>query len=83
MPEEMREVVCGLIRDGYKKHTPYGQAAGQRNMAKFLKESMDETYGGAWHVIVGTEFGSYVSHEMGSLMYATIGPINVFLYQHG
>ena len=83
MPEAQRAEVGGIIKDAYRKHTPYGQASGQRDMAKLIKETLDDKYGGAWHVIVGSNFGSFVTHEMGSLLFASIGATNVFIYQHG
>ncbi|MBA0580928.1 hypothetical protein Gorai_023126, partial [Gossypium raimondii] len=32
----------------------------------------DSTYGPAWHCIVGTSFGSYVTHSLGGFLYFSI-----------
>ncbi|KAK8567524.1 hypothetical protein V6N12_006107 [Hibiscus sabdariffa] len=36
-----------------------------KRLALALKKEFDSTYGPAWHCIVGTSFGSYVTHSLG------------------
>lgn len=38
-------------------------------LALSLKKEFDEVYGPAWHCIVGTSFGSFVTHSVGGFMY--------------
>ncbi|KAL3366713.1 hypothetical protein AABB24_011432 [Solanum stoloniferum] len=38
-------------------------------LALTLKKEFDEVYGPAWHCIVGTSFGSFVTHSIGGFMY--------------
>lgn len=35
-----------------------------KELAEVVKREFDEKYGGAWHVIVGKAFGSFVTHEV-------------------
>ncbi|KAG9137968.1 hypothetical protein Leryth_022459 [Lithospermum erythrorhizon] len=40
-----------------------------RSLASTLKREFDGVYGPAWHCIVGTSFGSFVTHSVGGFMY--------------
>ncbi|XP_030458014.1 uncharacterized protein LOC115678735 [Syzygium oleosum] len=40
-----------------------------RALACTLKKEFDGVYGPAWHCIVGTSFGSFVTHSVGGFMY--------------
>ncbi|KAF5191154.1 Dynein light chain [Thalictrum thalictroides] len=41
-------------------------------LACTLKKEFDEVYGPAWHCIVGTSFGSFVTHSVGGFLYFSI-----------
>ncbi|KAK4400078.1 Dynein light chain, cytoplasmic [Sesamum angolense] len=41
----------------------------------------DSTYGPAWHCIVGTSFGSYVTHSLGGFLYFSIDKVYVLLFK--
>ncbi|CAA0820825.1 Dynein light chain type 1 family protein [Striga hermonthica] len=49
-------------RDSLEKFTA-------KTLAFTLKKEFDGGYGPAWHCIVGTSFGSFVTHSMGGFMY--------------
>ncbi|MED6216874.1 hypothetical protein PIB30_012042 [Stylosanthes scabra] len=40
-----------------------------KTLALTLKKEFDGVYGPAWHCIVGTSFGSYVTHSVGGFLY--------------
>lgn len=40
-----------------------------KTLALTLKREFDGVYGPAWHCIVGTSFGSFVTHSVGGFMY--------------
>ncbi|KAL8042135.1 hypothetical protein ABFX02_09G031500 [Erythranthe guttata] len=40
-----------------------------KTLAFTLKKEFDGVYGPAWHCIVGTSFGSFVTHSVGGFMY--------------
>ncbi|KAL6318792.1 hypothetical protein AAG906_001265 [Vitis piasezkii] len=40
-----------------------------KTLAMTLKKEFDGVYGPAWHCIVGTSFGSFVTHSVGGFMY--------------
>lgn len=46
-----------------------------------LFQEFDSTYGPAWHCIVGTSFGSYVTHSIGGFLYFSIDKVYVLLFR--
>jgi dynein light chain LC8-type len=40
-----------------------------KQLAFAIKKEFDKTYGPAWHCIVGTNFGSFVTHSVGGFLY--------------
>ncbi|XP_061373512.1 uncharacterized protein LOC133315850 [Gastrolobium bilobum] len=40
-----------------------------KTLAFTLKKEFDRVYGSAWHCIVGTNFGSFVTHSVGGFLY--------------
>ncbi|KAK6931618.1 Dynein light chain, type 1/2 [Dillenia turbinata] len=52
-----------------------------KRLALALKKEFDSAYGPAWHCIVGTSFGSYVTHSLGGFLYFSIDKIYVLLFK--
>ncbi|KAG8082260.1 hypothetical protein GUJ93_ZPchr0014g47358 [Zizania palustris] len=52
-----------------------------KRLALALKKDFDTTYGPAWHCIVGTSFGSYVTHSMGGFLYFSVGKVYILLFR--
>ncbi|XP_061375291.1 uncharacterized protein LOC133317441 [Gastrolobium bilobum] len=50
-------------------------------VALALKKEFDSTYGPAWHCIVGTSFGSYVTHSHGGFLYFSIDKVSILLFK--
>ncbi|KAJ0537679.1 putative dynein ATPase [Helianthus annuus] len=44
-------------------------------------QKFDCLYGPAWHCIVGTSFGSYVTHSSGCFLYFSIDKVHVLLFK--
>ncbi|CAI9096746.1 OLC1v1032956C1 [Oldenlandia corymbosa var. corymbosa] len=59
---------------------PIGKLDSKR-LALSLKKEFDSTYGPAWHCIVGTSFGSYVTHSTGGFLYFSIDKVYVLLFK--
>lgn len=53
----------------------------EREVAASLKHQLDAKYGNTWHVIVGKNFGSYVTHEKGHFIYFYIGPLAFLVFK--
>ncbi|KAL1194123.1 Dynein 8 kDa light chain, flagellar outer arm [Cardamine amara subsp. amara] len=52
-----------------------------KRLALALKKDFDSAYGPAWHCIVGTSFGSYVTHSIGGFIYFQIDKIYILLFK--
>ncbi|XP_004498269.1 uncharacterized protein [Cicer arietinum] len=52
-----------------------------KHLALSLKKEFDSSYGPAWHCIVGTSFGSYVTHSVGGFLYFSIDKVHILLFK--
>ncbi|XP_075522341.1 dynein light chain 1, cytoplasmic-like [Primulina tabacum] len=59
---------------------PSGKPDSKR-LALALKKDFDSRYGPAWDCIVGTSFGSYVTHSLGGFLYFSIDKVYVLLFK--
>ncbi|XP_031487314.1 uncharacterized protein LOC116255583 isoform X1 [Nymphaea colorata] len=54
---------------------------GTKNLAFALKKEFDKVYGPAWHCIVGTSFGSFVTHSVGGFLYFSLDKLYILLFK--
>lgn len=52
-----------------------------KRLALALKKEFDTVYGPAWHCIVGTSFGSYVTHSLGGFLYFSVDKAYILLFR--
>lgn len=52
-----------------------------KRIALALKKEFDSSFGPAWHCIVGTSFGSYVTHSLGGFLYFSIDKVYILLFR--
>uniref|UniRef100_A0A0A9FC61 Dynein light chain n=1 Tax=Arundo donax TaxID=35708 RepID=A0A0A9FC61_ARUDO len=52
-----------------------------KRLALVLKKEFDTAYGPAWHCIVGTSFGSYVTHSLGGFLYFSVDKVYILLFR--
>ncbi|XP_009375219.1 dynein light chain 1, cytoplasmic-like [Pyrus x bretschneideri] len=50
-------------------------------IAQFIKKEFDDTYGLGWQCIVGTDFGSFVTHSQGCFIYFFVGSLAFLLFR--
>ncbi|KAF8411157.1 hypothetical protein HHK36_003700 [Tetracentron sinense] len=46
-----------------------------------LLQEFDSSYGPAWHCVVGTSFGSFVTHSLGGFVYFSIDSLSFLLFK--
>jgi dynein light chain LC8-type len=51
--------------------------------AELIKKELDSQIGPTWHVIVGSSFGSFVSHEAKNIIFFQIGQMKCLVFKHG
>lgn len=54
-----------------------------QDVAAYIKKEFDRKYHPTWHVIVGRNFGSYVTHETKHFIYFYLGQVAVLLFKSG
>ncbi|KAH9821650.1 dynein light chain type 1-domain-containing protein [Melampsora americana] len=55
----------------------------EKDIAAHIKKEFDQRHPGTWHVVVGRNFGSYVTHETGHFIYFYMGQIAILLFKSG
>ena len=55
----------------------------EKDVAAYIKKEMDKKHNPTWHVIVGRNFGSYVTHETKHFVYFYIGQLAVLCFKSG
>ncbi|XP_051209265.1 uncharacterized protein [Lolium perenne] len=78
MPAAMQRRALRLAYDAVAAATP--RVDGKR-LALALKKEFDTAYGPAWHCIVGTSFGSYVTHSLGGFLYFSVDKVHILLFR--
>ena len=64
MEPDRKNKCIDLAKEAYKKK--YDQEIKYyKDMAEFMKNDLDKTLTGSWHVIVGSHFGSFCTYEVG------------------
>ncbi|KAE8651306.1 dynein light chain 2, cytoplasmic [Cucumis sativus] len=51
------------------------------DIARFIKKEFDRIHGGGWQCIVGTDFGSFVTHCFGCFIYFCVGSLAILLFR--
>ena len=52
-------------------------------MAGEIKKEMETRFNDSWHVIVGTNFGSFVSYEHKNIILFWLEHIGFLVFKHG
>ncbi|KAI4374724.1 hypothetical protein MLD38_012686 [Melastoma candidum] len=50
-------------------------------IARFIKQEFDRCHGGGWQCVVGTDFGSFVTHCHGCFIHFCVGSLAVMLFR--
>ncbi|KAL6974271.1 hypothetical protein U1Q18_028452 [Sarracenia purpurea var. burkii] len=52
-----------------------------KHIAYNLKKEFDKMYGPAWHCIVGSSFGSFVTHSTGCFLYFSMEKLHILIFK--
>ena len=52
-------------------------------MSEHIKKAVEEQYPDSWHVIVGTNFGSFISYETKCVVQMHLEHIGFLVWKHG
>ncbi|KAH7335544.1 outer dynein arm light chain 8 [Rhizoctonia solani] len=53
----------------------------EKDIAAHIKREFDRRYGTTWHVVVGKNFGSYVTHETKHFIYFYLGSLAFLIWK--
>ncbi|CAJ0584391.1 unnamed protein product, partial [Mesorhabditis spiculigera] len=81
MPQEMQDDAIELAQQAIDKFRLEKNAI--QEMAAFIKAEFDKRHYPSWQVVVGSNFGSYVTHETNRFIYFYIAHIAFMLYKTG
>eukprot|EP01033_Poteriospumella_lacustris_P003783 gene3783-2680_t len=73
------EIALNALKSTEKSERPVYH----KDIAQTVKQQLDTTRGGTWHVIVGTSYGCFVSHETKTMLHFFIGNVAFLLWRHG
>ena len=77
MADEMQSKAVKIAKKGIES------CSKERDIAAYIKKEFDKSFDGPWHCVVGRQFGSYLSHERGQMVYFHIGRHAVLLFKSG
>ncbi|KAJ1997911.1 hypothetical protein H4R26_005653, partial [Coemansia thaxteri] len=73
MPDTMRDAVTAIAVKAFEDNKV------EKDIASAVKRECDKQFGPTWHVIVGRNFGSFVTHEVGHFIYFYVDHMAVLL----
>ncbi|CAL9730961.1 dynein light chain 1, cytoplasmic [Monosporozyma unispora] len=79
MSQELQDKIINLIEPLIVPLTKGGSL--ERDVSHEIKIKLDQEFEPTWHVIVGKNFGSFVTHEQGHFLYCYHGPWAVLLFK--
>jgi len=53
----------------------------EKDIAAQIKKEFDQRHGPTWHVVVGKNFGSYVTHETRHFIYFYVGSLAFLIWK--
>lgn len=77
MESDMQQVAVDTCIEAMDKYQV------EKDIAAWIKKAFDKKYGPTWHVVVGKNFGSFVTHETKHFFYAYVGSVAVLIFKSG
>ncbi|XP_038890919.1 uncharacterized protein LOC120080348 [Benincasa hispida] len=77
MPEIMQIQAFRTARRSYDSLEKFSS----KHMAYNIKKEFDKVHGPAWHCIVGSSFGSFVTHSTGCFLYFSMEKLYILLFR--
>ncbi|KAM0822996.1 hypothetical protein ACQ4PT_071168 [Festuca glaucescens] len=81
MPPALQRRAFRCARDELAAMPHYPRRLEPKRLALALKKEFDTAYGSAWHCIVGTGFGSYVTHARAGFLYFSVDKVYILLFR--
>ncbi|CAI9766249.1 unnamed protein product [Fraxinus pennsylvanica] len=79
MPDAMKSHAMELAYQALDLH----EVADCQSIAHYIKQNFDKCYGPAWHCVVGTDFGSCITHLCGSFIFFRVEMMEFLVFKDG
>ena len=83
MTEAEQSATIEIATNALKTLDKSDKAVYHKDVAQLVKTELDSARGGTWNVIVGTSYGSFVSHETKTMTHFFIGSVAFLIWRHG
>ncbi|XP_044498306.1 dynein light chain 1, cytoplasmic-like isoform X1 [Mangifera indica] len=77
MKDEMQQEAVDIAIAAFERNNV------EKDVAERIKKEFDKRHGPTWHCIVGSNFGSYVTHETNHFVYFYLDQKAVLLFKSG
>ncbi|KAJ6581429.1 dynein light chain type 1-domain-containing protein [Mycena capillaripes] len=75
MSDEMQQESVDIASAALEKYNI------EKDIAAQIKKEFDRRHGPTWHVVVGKNFGSYVTHETKHFIYFYVGTLAILIWK--
>ncbi|KAL0953703.1 hypothetical protein HGRIS_004896 [Hohenbuehelia grisea] len=75
MSEEMQQESVDIASAALEKYNI------EKDIAAYIKKELDRKHSPTWHVVVGKNFGSYVTHETKHFIYFYVGSLAILIWK--
>ncbi|KAF4569761.1 Dynein light chain [Pleurotus pulmonarius] len=75
MSEEMQQESVDIASAALEKYNI------EKDIAAYIKKEFDRKHTPTWHVVVGKNFGSYVTHETKHFIYFYVGSLAILIWK--
>ncbi|TFK40005.1 dynein light chain type 1-domain-containing protein [Crucibulum laeve] len=75
MSEDMQQESVDIASAALEKYNI------EKDIAAQIKKEFDRRHGPTWHVVVGKNFGSYVTHETKHFIYFYVGSLAILIWK--
>ena len=82
MDPDMNDFMQDSVSSAMKLHVK-GELKSYNDVAGHVKKLFQDKYKGAWHVVVGAQFGSFVTHETKNIAYVNLFKTYFLIFKHG
>lgn len=55
----------------------------EKDVANFIKREFDKKHSPTWHVVLGKNWGSYVTHSVRNFIYFYLGDVAILIFKSG
>lgn len=79
MSDDLKDQILSIVKELMVPLTDSKSL--ERDVAREIKVRLDKECEPTWHVVIGKNFGSFITHEQGHFLYCYLGPWAILLFK--